>query len=107
MACAKCGSGLRTNYSAVHASQGKIISKQVTIDPPAAVTCIHIKCLTRYLKDALKYTATLSYHKARVNYAEKNRFKEIDMKYRMGEPSPQSIIGLTWQVFILKVKSWI
>lgn len=89
--CLKCGG-----------TEGRLISRQMMIEPPAPITCVRLSCLWRYTIRSVKYTLTLLYHKHRATYAENNRRKEIPEKYRTGEDAPVSILGLLWEISKLK-----
>ncbi|MBU0959734.1 MAG: hypothetical protein KKB31_07345 [Nanoarchaeota archaeon] len=93
MTDAKTGSGIGITWGAEHRTgDGRLISKQVSLEPPAAPTCIRPKCLIKYLWVSLTFALIASYHARRTAYAEKNRNKVILERYRTGEPSPDNLI---------------
>ena len=79
---------------------GELISRQISIKPPDAPTCMRTACLLEYLKQTICYTLVVKYHARRVAYAEKNRRNRIPYKYRTAEHSPQTI----WQAIFAIVK---
>jgi len=86
--CPKCG------------GQGKLISRVVSVAPPAPPTCLSFGCLGKYIRDSLFCALLASYHSRRVTYAEKNKHKKILDRYRTGEPSPTTI----WQAIHANIK---
>ncbi len=92
--------GIDIKWGAEHKAGDRLISRQVSIEAPAAPTCIRLSCLVKYLRDALLFALVAVYHQRRVGYAESNREKEILERYRTGEPSPQSI----WQAVHANIK---
>lgn len=101
MTRASIGSGVGITWGAEHKDgKGNLITRQVSIEPPAPPACIKPSCLLRYLKDALLFALICSYHARRVAYAEANRNKDILVRYRSGEPSPQTL----WQAIHANMK---
>jgi hypothetical protein len=93
--------GVKLAWRAEHKDKdGRLISRQASIDPPEAPKCLRPGCLWRYLCDALRYALVANYHARRVAYAESNRHKKILERYRTGDPSPQSI----WQAIHANLK---
>jgi len=98
---ASTGGGLKVSFGATHYDQeGNIISRQTSLEPPAAPTCLRVSCLLKYVKDAIFYALVARYHVRRVAYAEKNRRKVILERYRTGDPAPENI----WQAIHAYVK---
>lgn len=98
-------SGVGVSFSSEHRNgSGELISRQATIEAPRPITCIKVSCLWRYLIKSLTYTMILLYDKQRVVYAEKHRGKEIPLKYRTGEPSPNSITQALIEILRLKLR---
>lgn len=92
-------SGIELTWGAEHRDgEGRLITRQVSINTPQAPTCL--KCLLKYLKDALLYALVVNYHARRAAYAEANRHKDILERYRTGEPSPENI----WQAVHANIK---
>ena len=87
-----------------HSGEGKLISRQVSVEPPAPISCVRVSCLWRYTLESIAYTLTLLYHKKRTEYAEGNRDKDMPERYRTGEDTPDSIIGLVWEIIKLKIR---
>lgn len=56
----------------------------------------------KFAVKSLAYVLAMLYHKYRVEYAEKNRNKEIPVKYRTGEEAPESVLGLIFQIIKLR-----
>lgn len=79
---------------------GELISRQVSIEPPAAPTCLRLSCLLRYLRDAIFFALLANYEERRITYAEANRRKLILERYRTGEPLPNTI----WQAIHANIK---
>jgi len=80
--------------------KGNLITRQVSVEPPAPPACIKPSCLIIYLKDALLFALVCSYHARRVAYAEANRNKRILERYKTGEPSPNTL----WQAIHANIK---
>jgi len=92
----RTATGLGVTWGAEHRDgKGNLITRQVSIDPPATPTCIKPSCLLRYLFNALVYVLICSYHARRTAYAEANRNRKILERYRTGEPSPRT----AWEAF--------
>ncbi len=97
----KTGGGVGVKWGATHRDgKGTLISRQMSIEPPAPPTCLTPRCLLRYVKAAVFYSLLGTYHARRVAYAEANRYKDILERYRTGEPSPQNI----WQAIHANIK---
>ena len=79
---------------------GRLIVKTFSIQPPAPPQCLALRCLYRFFIDTLFCALLSNYHSRRVAYAEKNRHKEILVRYRTGQPSPQTI----WQAIHANIK---
>ena len=84
-------SGITVRWGAEHKRNGRLISRQTSIEPPQPRQSLTLSCLGRYLLDSLKFTLIASYHERRVAYAEANGDKDILERYRTGEPSPETI----------------
>ena len=87
--CPTCGGSL-----------GELISRQTSIEPPRAPSCLTPGCLLAYIKRAMFYALLANYHARRVTYAEANRHKVILERYRTGEPSPKTM----WQAIHANIK---
>lgn len=99
----KSQAGLKITWGAEHKSSGRLISRQVSIEPPE-ITCVRISCLWKYAIKSLTYTLVLLYHQCRVAYAEKNRNKGIPLRYRTGEPMPDTIWQAIKEIIKLKIR---
>ena len=92
---------LKVTWGAEHKDRdGKLISRQMSIEGPEAPTCLRISCIWNYLKDSLRYALVSIYHVRRASYAEANRDKVILERYRTGEPTPLTI----WQALHANIK---
>lgn len=97
----KTSGGLKVAWGAEHRDrEGNLISRQFSVEPPDAPTCLRLSCLWRYLRGAVFYALIANYHTRRTAYAEINRHKEILERYRTGEPSPETI----WQAIHANIK---
>lgn len=97
----KVSTGLSISWGAQHRdTDGNLISRQASIEPPAAPTCLTPACLWHYFMDSLYYALLCSYEARRTAYAEENRNKVILERYRTGEPFPQNI----WQAIHANIK---
>ena len=84
--------GLKVIIGAEHRDgQGNLISRSAVAQPPTPPICPKFKCLWKFFWRVVYHGLLNEYHKARVEYAEKHRRKEIPMKYRTGEDAPQNI----------------
>lgn len=81
-------------------SKGVLISRGVSVHPPSIPNCLSFRCLFKYFRDSIFCVLLSSYHIRRVYYAESNRNKKILERYRIGEPSPQTI----WQAIHANIK---
>ena len=92
MSCPDCG-GL-----------GQLIVRTYSVQPPAPLQCLKIRCLWQFFRDTLFCALVSSYHERRVAYAEKSRdggiLKPILERYRTGEKSPKNI----WQAIHANIK---
>ena len=101
--CPKCGSlldnerkedlGKRFCPSCKILTQGNLIVREFTIEPPKAPSCAKISCIFKFTLEMITYSAICLYHSRRVAYANMNRDKMILERYRTGEPSPKNL----WQ----------
>ena len=97
----KKGGKLKVTVDAEHRkTNGELIARSVTIDPPDQPTCISPKCIMRFMLDSLYIALLSSYHSRRVAYAEANRNKKILERYRTGEPAPKNL----WQAIHANLK---
>ena len=80
--------------------KGRLIVKNVSIKPPSPPSCLSLKCLIKYFKDSLFFVLLSNYHTRRVLYAEAHRGEKILERYRIGQPSPQTI----WQAIHANIK---
>lgn len=93
--------GLSVSWGAEHRdNNGNLISRQASVQPPTAPTCLTPPCLFRYVKSAIFYALVCNYHARRTAYAEANRHKNILERYRTGDPSPKTI----WQAIHANIK---
>ena len=98
---ANTGSNIRLTWGAEHRdSEGNLISRSASVDPPEPPKCPRPSCLFKYVWDSLVYALVVNYHARRVAYAEANRRKEILERYRTGEPSPRTL----WQAVHANIK---
>lgn len=97
----KTSGGTHITWGAEHRDgKGNLISRQISIDPPAPLTCPKIRCLIKFFMDNIRYGLILGYHERRITYAEANRNKKILDRYRTGEPGPRTI----WQAIHAHIK---
>jgi len=86
LGCGKCG------------GQGRLIARSVSIQAPPPPACASIRCMWQFLKEVTFCGLLSEYHMRRVHYAEKNRNRKINQKYRTGDDAPenirQAIIGI-------------
>lgn len=101
--------------------EGKLISKSVDIHfpdfpplPPRPV-CSTSDCIKKY-KDKLDdwlgeykreldfYVLLCLYHQARIEYVYRHRDDDIPMKYRTGEPAPETYIEIMKEITKLKIR---
>jgi hypothetical protein len=94
--------GMGITWGAEHHSQGRLIVRMASIDPPEPPTCI--KCFGKFFKESIRYTLLGSYHHHRVVYCELRQDKEIPERYRTGEPYPKSFIGLLLGILALRIR---
>ena len=98
---ANSGSGMMVEWGAEHRDgDGNLISRQMSIEPPAPPKCIRPSCLWKYVWDTITYALILNYHARRTKYAEAYRHKDILERYRTGEPSPETL----WQAIHANLK---
>ena len=98
---AKQSGGPKVSWGATHRDKdGRLISRQVSIDTPAPPDCIRISCMVRYVLDSFLYTLVALYHQRRTAYAEANRNGNILERYRTGDPGPETI----WQAIHANIK---
>ena len=96
MKVASLESGISVTWGRIHKdSEGNLISKEVLIDAPKLPECMKPMCLFRYSWQVFTWACIVLYHEQRVNLAEKYRHHKIPIKYRDGEPSPET----AWQAF--------
>jgi len=72
-------------------SKGVLVSRSISIQPPPPPRCIKFGCMWEYYKQAVLVLLLGSYHRKRVAYSEAHRHKTIPIRYRTGEPSPETI----------------
>jgi len=97
----KTSGGIKVSWGAVHRDKdGNLITRQLSIEPPEAPTCLRPSCLWKYIRSAIFYVLVANYHARRVAYAEDRRHEKILERYRTGEPSPQTI----WQAIHANIK---
>ena len=92
MACPVCG-GL-----------GRLIVRTTSIQAPKAPQCVKPKCLWKFFLAVIFCSLLSTYHAKRVEYATKNRHKNIPEKYRSGEPSPETIKEIIKEIIKLKLR---
>jgi len=71
--------------------KGNLISTSVSIQPVEPPECFRFSCLWKFYLKVVRFWLISQYHMRRVVYAEKNRHKQIPMKYRTGEDGPETI----------------
>lgn len=98
---AETAGGVRIQWGAEHRDKnGNLITRQISIEPPEAPTCLSVSCLVKYVRDAIFYALVCNYHTRRTAYAEANRNKKILERYKTGEPTPKTI----WQAIHANIK---
>ena len=95
LACGKCG------------GQGRLIARSVPIEAPPPPQCVTPRCLFGFFKDVLYCSLLSTYHKKRVEYAEKNRHKRINDKYRTGMNAPANIPQAIIEIIKIGGKRWL
>jgi len=78
--------------------KGNLISRSISIQAPSPPSCMKLSCLWKFEKEVLLCALLSTYHRKRVEYAEKRRHKVIPMKIRTGEDSPSTLIGVIWGI---------
>jgi len=81
-------------------TQGKLITTMFTVSEPIPPKCASFKCLLKFVVESVTYSLIRMYHVRRIEYAVKNRNKEILERYRTGEPSPKTL----WQALHANIK---
>ncbi len=81
---------------------GHLTVRTFPIQAPTPPQCISFRCLWKFIIDSLFVAYLSSYHRRRVEYAEKNKpqNKQILERYRTGEPSPKNL----WQAIHANLK---
>ena len=79
---------------------GKLIAKEVSLQPPRPPLCLRVGCIWKYFWEVLVYSAISTYEARRFAYAVKNRHKKILERYRTGEPRPKTF----WQAIHANLK---
>lgn len=92
MVCPKCG------------GSGKLIVRTYSIQPPKPPKCINPKCLYKFFLRVIFCSLLSTYHNKRVNYAQRNKYKNIQGKYRTGEPSPATIKQCLGEIFKMSLR---
>jgi hypothetical protein len=96
---AEIKSGVSVSWGASHkTSDGRLIVRNVNVQPPQFGACLVLTCMWRYFKAQLIYVLTLLYHQYRTECAEKYRDKDIPMDYRTGENVPETFWRLVWAI---------
>jgi hypothetical protein len=84
--------------------QGNLISRSVSMQAPDPPSCTRFKCMWRFYW-ATQFCGILStYHRLRIEYAERNRRKKIPLKYRTGEDAPENIRQAIIAIIKLKLR---
>jgi len=83
---------------------GKLVVRLGAVEPPGGIDCVRFSCLWKYLLKSLRYVLVSLYHKHRIAYAMSHRDKDIPIRYRTGEPSPDSIWEAVKAILRLKVR---
>lgn len=96
--------GLVVEWGATHRHNGVIVVRFASITPPEAIKCLKVSCLWGYLKESLRYVLVTLYHKHRIIYAETHRDEDIPARYRMGEPSPDTIWKTVKEIIRLQIR---
>ena len=94
--------GLKVRWGATHKRGGRLVSRQASIAPP--IFCGKTRYIFKFLFKSWRYALILSYHRHRVEYAEKYPEENIKWKYRTGENAPETIGRAIWELFILKLR---
>lgn len=92
MICPKCG------------GQGRLIARSVSIQAPDPPQCIKPRCLWHFFWEVVFSNLLSTYHSRRMEYAEKNRNKEIPGKYRTGKDCPMNIRQAIFAITVLKLR---
>ena len=97
-------SGVSIVWTSEHKRNGRLISRQGTVPSPESLNCVKARFIRKFIRDSLYFLLLINYHKQRVSYCEKNPEKDMPEKYRTGEGFSKSIIGLSRDNLILKIR---
>lgn len=92
MRCKKCGG-----------TTGQLIARSVSIQAPSPPQCVSIRCLRGFANELILCGLLSTYHRKRVEYAQRNRHKKIAQKYRTGEESPINIRQAVFAIIKLTI----
>jgi hypothetical protein len=84
--------------------KGNLIAKSVSIQYPSPPSCLKWKCLWHFFWETMFCGVLSTYHRLRVEYAEKHRHDNISRKYRTGEDSPDTITKAILAIIRLKLR---
>lgn len=96
--------GVNVTIEAEHRDgKGNLIARSVAIQSPALPKCTKPKCLWGFFWEVVFCDLLSTYHRNRVEYAERNRHKKIPLKYRTGD-SPSNIIQAILAIMKLSLR---
>lgn len=89
----KANNGMKVTWGAEHRkADGTLVVRMCSLDAPAPLTCLKVKCIIGFMGDCLRTALISMYHQRRIAYAEKNQDTKILERYRTGEPAPKNIV---------------
>lgn len=96
--------GVNVTVEAEHKDgKGNLIARSVSIQSPSQPKCTKPKCLWKFFWAVVFCDLLSTYHRDRVEYAEKYRRREIPLKYRTGD-SPQNIQQAIFAIIRLRLR---
>ena len=97
--------GLNVTIGAEHRDgKGNLISRSASIQAPSPPQCTKPKCLWKFFWAVVYCDLLSTYHRVRVEYAEKYRRREILLKYRTGDDSPRNIKQTIFAIIRLRLR---
>lgn len=97
--------GVNVTIGAEHRDgKGNLISRSTGIQAPSPPKCTKPKCLWKFFWAVVYCDLLSTYHRSRVEYAERHRRKNILLKYRTGEDSPRNIIQALLAIIRLRLR---
>ena len=97
--------GVHVTVNAEHRDgKGNLIARSVAIQSPELPVCTRFRCLWGFFWEVVFCDLLSTYHQNRVEYAERNRHKDIPLKYRTGENSPSNIKQAIWAIIKLSLR---